>query len=151
MLAHRLYGFYESVDGDREEDPCIPISAPAKTDIHFDPPAGFEKLQDGGDLGPVAKSLGEDIAKAGRQYDHRKFVPYRGRGEIVERVVAANADQVVGRHAAGVCPAERMGPVFSDERRGAISSRFERVQERLDKGDRLTPAGAWIDHQLDIG
>src|SRR5882724_1904373 len=81
------------------------------------------------------------------QHDHRELVPYRGRREIIERVVAANADQVVGGHAAGVCPAHCMGPILGDEHQGPISSGFEHVQKRLDKGDGLASAGVWIDHQ----
>src|SRR6266480_680209 len=103
-----------TLDGDREEDPCSPIGIPAEAYIHADPAARFEKLHDGGDFSPVAKSLGAVVAEAGRHRDHRDLMPYRGRGEIVECVVAADADQVIGRHAAGVRPAQRMGAILSD-------------------------------------
>ncbi len=98
----------------------------------------------------MAKRLGADIAEAQRRRDDRDAVPDHGPGEIIERIVTCQGDQVIGRPATIRRPATCMAAILGDQHGGPIVPPLELADERFDKEEPLPPPGARIEYDLDL-
>jgi hypothetical protein len=139
------------MDGDIQEEPLHAVGALPEPSINVDASTRFQEIENGGDFSSMAKRLGADIAEAQRRRDDRDPVPDRGLGEIIERIVTCKRNQVIGWLATILCPATCMAAILGDQHGGSIAPPLKLADERFDKDEPVTPPGARIEYDLDLG